>query len=657
VKLKKLRLKNFKGLRDYTLTPGGEDLEVYGQNASGKTTLFDSFCWLLFGKDSLNRSDFDLKFIHPDGTVEHNLEHEVTAVLDLDGEEITLAKRLTEKWTRKRRAAAKEFTGHETQHFIDGVPVNQRDYQARIAQIAPEETFRLLTNPRHFSEHLKWQDRRRILLDVCGDLSDADVIGNSDGLEKLPDILGKRTLDEHRKVIAARKVEVNRELQDIPVRISELTGTLPAEGADPKTVKSVLAQLRSQRAEKEAERTRIQTGGETAKLQKELAEVEAKLIKVENRRRLAIEDLLAGKRREKQELIAKNDELQRKAQGNDRTIVSNKAAITMGEKEIAALRDEWVKVDAEQFAFEPTCTCPTCGQALPEAQVEAAREKALADFNESKSKRLSKISADGKAFKAELERLAAENAKLEAESKALFEQAQPITERLRRLRTLEAEIQAALLNPPPTAPDEEEIALTNRQTEIEQALSELEIGNHDAVVEAIAALDELDASIREREAEYARITTAESTRARIDQLKRQEKDLSAEYERLEYEQNLTDRFVTAKVSMLEEKINSRFKLARFQLFEQQINGGIAECCEVTVNGVPYSSMNNAARINAGLDIIQTLSEHYGITAPIFVDNAESVNDLYRTTSQQIRLYVSDDETLTIKESTNDRQAA
>jgi len=167
----------------------------------------------------------------------------------------------------------------------------------------------------------------------------------------------------------------------------------------------------------------------------------------------------------------------------------------------------------------------------------------------------------------------------------------------------------------------------------------------------------LDASIREREAEYARITTAESTRARIDQLKRQEKDLSAEYERLEYEQNLTDRFVTAKVSMLEEKINSRFKLARFQLFEQQINGGIAECCEVTVNGVPYSSMNNAARINAGLDIIQTLSEHYGITAPIFVDNAESVNDLYRTTSQQIRLYVSDDETLTIKESTNDRQAA
>jgi DNA repair exonuclease SbcCD ATPase subunit len=655
VKLKKLRLKNFKGLRDFSLEPNGENISVSGQNETGKTTLADGFLWLLTGKDSLGQADFDIKTRDP-ATEEpiHGLDHAVEGVFDLDGRETTLRKVYAEKWVKKRGAAEKEFSGHTTDYFIDDVPRSKKEFHAAVAAIAEEPLFRLLTNPRHFMS-LHWQERRRMLLDVCGDVSDVDVIASDPALAPLPEILNGRTLDDHRKVLAARRAKINQELQDIPVRISEVeNGMADVAGLDPKTLSGRKAHLKSDKNKFLEELQRIKSGGEIAHLTKELAEVEAKLIRVESKGRLAVEDVLSGKRKEKQELLNKNEALQRKAKSNDRLIENHKTAIAEKQQIMERLRAEWIEIDGRKFVYEPTCTCPTCGQSLPEEQVVAARERALADFNEQKSKHLAKISANGKAFKAEIERLTAEITKLEGESKALFEQAEPIAQ---KLRTLEIEISSALLNPPPVEPDKEEIALTARKAEIEQALSELEIGNHDAVSEVEAAIAELDNEIREREAEYARITTAESTRARIDQLKWQEKDLSAEYERLEYEQNLTDRFVTAKVSMLEEKINSRFKLARFQLFEQQINGGIAECCEVTVNGVPYSSMNNAARINAGLDIIQTLSEHYGITAPIFVDNAESVNDLYRTTSQQIRLYVSDDETLTIKESTNDRQAA
>ena len=103
---------------------------------------------------------------------------------------------------------------------------------------------------------------------------------------------------------------------------------------------------------------------------------------------------------------------------------------------------------------------------------------------------------------------------------------------------------------------------------------------------------------------------------------------------------LTEEFIRTKVRLLEEKINSKFKLARFKLFEVQVNGALAETAETMYNGVPYSNLNNGARLNIGLDIINTLAEHYGFEAPIFVDNAEAVTQLIPTTGQQIRLIVS-----------------
>ena len=140
----------------------------------------------------------------------------------------------------------------------------------------------------------------------------------------------------------------------------------------------------------------------------------------------------------------------------------------------------------------------------------------------------------------------------------------------------------------------------------------------------------------------------EKSRIRILELEVQEKELAAEFERLEAELFLIEKFIIKKVEMLEGQINSRFKLARFKLFETQINEGIKECCEVLYNGVPYNhGLNSGARINVGLDIIQTLSDYYGFQAPVFVDNRESINDLFPISSQVISLVVSNDKALTI----------
>src|SRR5690606_571202 len=137
--------------------------------------------------------------------------------------------------------------------------------------------------------------------------------------------------------------------------------------------------------------------------------------------------------------------------------------------------------------------------------------------------------------------------------------------------------------------------------------------------------------------------------ARIEELREQEKVLAVEFERLERELFLLDEFTRAKVDLLENRINSKFRLARFKLFKEQLNGGLEETCEVMVEGVPYNSLNNAARHNVGLDIIATLSEHYGIAAPIFLDNAESITRPLETPGQQIRLIVSaNDKTLRVE---------
>src|SRR5690606_38662753 len=223
MKILNLRLKNFKGIRNFELNTQEKDVNVFGDNAAGKTTLADAFMWLLFNKDSLNRSDFEIKTLGPDGEPEHGLEHAVEAILELDdGQQIALKKVFQEKWQKKRGSATAEFTGHTTDHFIDGVPVQKKEYNAKIAEIADEQIFRLLTDPRYFNEVLHWTDRRKLLLEVCGDVSDAEVLASNKDLSGLSDILGNRTIEQHRKVIQARRTEIKKELDKISVSIDEV---------------------------------------------------------------------------------------------------------------------------------------------------------------------------------------------------------------------------------------------------------------------------------------------------------------------------------------------------------------------------------------------------------------------------------------------------
>lgn len=634
MRLTRLTLRNFKGISEFILDAQGENVTVYGDNAAGKTTLFDAFTWLLFDKDSQNRKDFAIKTLDAAGQVMHGLEHEVEGVFEIGSRTLTLRKIYTEKWTKKRGSATAEFTGHETNHFVDGVPVTKGEYAARVAEIADESVFRLLTDPAYFNEQLHWQERRRILLQVCGDVSDEDVIASDPQLGRLPEILRGRKLDDHRKVISARRAEINRELQQIPVRISEVQRGLPdVSGLDRAALKVDVAGLRVQRRNAEQERVRLEAGGEVAAKTVRLREVEAELLEIERGARAEADRQAQQVRQELARIADQVGAVDLEIKGKRREIESNSAGIARLETLMTEYRAEWTHVDGQQFVFEQDHNCPACGQALPAERLEEAREKALAVFNCDKARQLQDITERGKRAKAEAETLRQQNERLAQEIAGL------------ETRRAELDAEKAAVPAPTAAPDlTADLSYRAKLKEkeaIEATITQLRTSGAEVVAQVARRIEQLDGQIRALETSLAALDQHERGLARIEELKAQERTLAAEFEDLEHQVYLTEQFIRIKVQLLESRINSRFKLARFKLFEQQVNGGISEVCETTFDGVPYGAgLNNGARINVGLDICNTLAEHYGIMAPIWVDNAEAVTRLIPTLGQLVKLVVS-----------------
>lgn len=621
MKLMKLTLKNFKGIKDFTLETNGKNVNVFGDNSTGKTTIFDAFTWLLYDKDSKNKKDFEVKTLDGSGKHIHNLDHEVEGIFEVnDGKQITLKKVFAEKWTKKRGSATEEFTGHTTDYFVDGVPVKKNEYDGKIAEIADEEIFKLLTNPTYFNEHIHWQERRRILLEICGDITDDEVIASDPSLSKLPEILLGRKLEDHRKVIAANRAEINKELEKIPVRIDETHRSLPdiTISADPNKAQ----ELKKTIQEKQQELARIENGGELAERKKQYREVEAEIMRLQTEYKKEIETQVEAKLKEIKSLQDKSFELQQKTK-----VANPDPYISALENSIGQLRQKWFEIDSQEFT--DSGICPTCKQPLPPEQIEETKTS----FNFVKAEKLEQISAEGKE----------KNALLEKEKAAFNERIKQAGKAKEELKKVEDAI-GVLKNGIDSLRLETYFTpeLTQKKQDLEQAIANLESGNIETKEKIQQEIQTLQNELDEIERAKARKEQYDAGMKRIEELKEQEKELAKAFEKLESEMYLTEQFIRTKVNLLESKINSRFKLARFKLFDQQINGGLSEVCEALFNGVPYSGgLNNAARINVGLDIINTLSEHYGFTAPIFIDNAEAVTQLIDTRGQQIRLIVSE----------------
>ena len=625
MKLTKLELLNFKGLKSFTINLNG-DVVIRGDNATGKTTVFDSVCWLLFGKDSLDRADFEIKTLDG-GEPIHKVNHEVTGTFTLDeGGTVELKRVYREKYSSPRGGEV-TMTGHTTDYFVDGVPKKEKEYKEMVSSLVDESIFKLITNPLYFNETYSWQNRRKLLLEMCGDISDEDVIASHDELRRLAGLLEGRTVDDHRKVVAAKKTAINKELDIIPVRIDEAMRNKPEITSDKAKLIRDIETLSAGIDEVEKQKAIIQNGFSSTEKESKIRDINRQL---EAQRSKVLSDYHKQKQHLRGEYEASLTKLKMVEVDRDRCADRRDELnkdIEREFKRIATLQSEFDMFNAQQFNKE---SCPTCGQALP-ADKQAVLE---AEFNTNKSKKLeewkglieSAVKLKGN-YEEQQEIMASKIDSLTTEA-SQYNDAYNV-----KFKEYEAYSEPNLEDDPVYA-------------DLKAQLFLLEIDDEPgADTEELTKLDEELSSMKSKksdlETELNKFKLIDDINHRILELENQQQKLVAEKNALDEASFLMDEFIKAKVNMLEENINSRFKLARFKMFNVMLNGNIEECCETTYKGVPYRSMNNAARINVGLDIINALTSYYKVNAPVFIDNAEAVTEFVPVNSQTIKLIVDE----------------
>ena len=673
ITIKEMIVRNFKGISNFELVAKGNNLDVRGDNGTGKTSLYDAFLWCLFGKNSQDQSDtkFDWKPLDQDGNERHRLETFVNVEFDIDGVAKVFSRTITEKWTKKRGSIVDTFDGHTTAYHIDGLKVTQKDYKAEIEALGGESLFQMLTKVNYFAEVMKSDDRRKILLEMAGDVSESDVIASNKELAKLPDILDGKSVEERTALVKQAMKQVNKDIKELPGRIDEAQRSLPdIEELDKQELSTRKLSLQADLSRAQDELAAAKTNQLGTELKARRAELKAKFAEAERLYALDEAKKSADALALEQDKLNQMRESHLRVESERHEAMSNlrkaKDGRESAENEIRKLekwnedaRAEFDKLQAETFPEfnEHRLTCPVCGQNYGEekmAEIKAKYEREKAGFNEMKSDKLKDIRSQGKKNVAEIKLLKSDieegsdyikelELKIKELDSLLEIKSKDIAEQASRIKDLTKEAPTFRTTP-------EAKALIEEGEKINAKLESLDRDQEAVVLEAEAKVGAILAEINDVNDLLYRFELHAKQQERVDELIAKEQSLGLKFGELEQQLMVLEEYVRTKVSLLTDTINGKFRIVKFKLFDTAINGGLIECCEPTVGGANYSTgLNNAARINAGLDIINALMSHYDLHLPLFVDNAESVNELIEVDTQVITLSVSQDKKLTVKE--------
>lgn len=644
--LKELRLNNFKGIKEKEIE-FTDKTNISGDNATGKSTVFDAYSWLLWGKDSFNRKDYEIKPYDENNEVIHNLESSVEGVFEVDDKPITFKRVYKEVWSKKRGSNDDTFTGHTTDFYINDVPKKKKEYEEKISELVTEDEFNLLSNPKYFNDILDKKERRKILLSLVDDVSLDDVIATNKDLKNLD--LKNYTIDELQAMAKSSNKKINDKLKEIPARIDELEATKTTEDfseleKEKEEVRKAIEDLDKKLAgtnnvseELQAKYDRI------ADIKKSIASIKSDF-EDENKK---VYDSCRSEISELDRVItAANFEIDNTksrvedANKNIKYCEDEKEKVA---KTINELRKKWHEIKREEF--DGDFTCPVCGKDFDPEK----KEELIKNFNLDKSRKLESLVKKGEAHKEEFDAIKErikqyqeDIKKFEEKIKKLVESKEEKEKSLENYKKKLEEIKEIEL---PQASKDEVVNLENQINDIEKEIASVGQVDNTGVIEQKAAYNE---KLEDINSKLSLKGLNAQLEAKIDQYMEDEKKLSREFEENQRILYLCEEYIRAYTELVSEKVNNLFTFVKFKLFDTQINGGVIETAEATYNGVPYGSLNTAAQINAGLDVINSLSNHYDKQIPIFVDNAESVNDLMDTDSQLITLTVSKFKSLRIE---------
>lgn len=681
IKLLKMHIQNFKGCKDREISFGDKTV-IGGVNASGKTTVFDAFTWLLFGKDSLGKSSFDIRPKDKAGNMINNVEISVEATICFGEDEYVLKKVQKQIWRKKRGTNITEFQGNVNEFEINGYPKSEKEFKEFVYAEIDENVFNLVTNPNAFNA-LPWKEQREALMKFVGDFSNVEIAQQfGERFQKLIPELKIASTDDILKKYTKAKNTLNKDMVEIPARIDEISKQLVTADVGALEVEKSAKEVALKKVEDEI------TGGadklETINdLRKQVMDKKIALSEIQNTANEKLE-------KERTDHRVKFDEVQKvffavqdqmKQLERERTEYTNER--DRCEREKNRLIEEWRKGKKSEFAEyvapapyvapeplkESDLICPTCGQDLPEevkqkrianyeakcrhekaayeAQCEAYKkkyEKNKEDFQTKKDRELKRITEAGQkaadAVRANQKLIDERNNVLES-LRSKFDAAKSEYDSMKEAFDAIPAVADVSENPAYVKTKEEIVAIENQIEELSKESS----GKAELEAKKTVLKDEI-AEIE------AKIKAADNTKvnARIAELEEEQKAVGQKIAEQEQMIDLTEDFIRVKMDQISNAINDKFQIVSFRLFEDQINGGLKETCECTVNGVPFSSLNNGHRVIAGLDIIRSLSELYGVSAPVFIDNSEAVNaeNFPEMDAQMIHLVVTDDKELKVE---------
>lgn len=672
--LKSLHLENFKGIRNLDVKFSNKT-KVKGQNAAGKTTIFDAFTWLLFNKNSAGEEKFNVRPLDKDGHRIDNVEIKVVGVIDVDGKEVELSKVQKQNWVKKRGTDTVTLQGNVNSFEIDSYPKSEAEFKAYVSGLAQsEEMFKMLTNPQYFSS-LKWKDQRDILMKLVAEVSDAELAKTDSKYAPLINELEKASsTDDIRAKFSKALSEWRKKQSEIPVRIDEAEKSkIDVDVAEQELAKVDLVRRIAECGKKmeNAGSTLGDLRSKEMQLQFDMSGIAQTMNRELSNRRSNIDADLCGCKNEM-------DHFKATISLKEKQIADNAKAIADADAERKKLGEQYNAEKAKAFDETPylfdeskwvfdesTTICSLCGQKLPadkieqlKADFESRKEKAKAGaeeklkaerfkFDTDKKIELNRLITLGNEKKDLITELTKKNADLNTEIDDLKKQEQDAIAKKEELSKQLSELPEEA----DYSQNEEYVKLKVEHDKVFAKIEKLESEGADSVVDELKAeKSDLQAQLNEVNAIIAKASMNVEIDERIAQLQAEQKEIGQKVADQEQMLYLLEEFIRFKLDKVSESINSHFKTVNFKLFEMQLNGGMKDCCECTVNGVPYSTLNSGHRIVAGLDIIRSLSEMYGVSCPIFVDNAESLNEFNvpDMDAQLILLSVSEDKQLKVE---------
>jgi len=629
--IKELYLRNFKGAKDVRIDFNPiSQTTIKGDNGTGKTTIFDAFNFLLWGKNSHNETSFDIKTLDKQGN-SSNVEHEVTGVLLVNGTEITLKRIYTEKWTKKRGSETREMTGHDTSFFINDVPKSLAEYKTKVDEIINPSFARMITDPLFFNTQIGWKERREILSQIAGiseneaELIDTIATAKNDLQEVIAILNEGKTLAEKKAEIGAKKSKLKEELNQIPSRLDEVDRQRPAElnWTELESQKSILAK---QVTEKKETITNLQNSQQTEfekvrKSQQEKFDLQKQYDAEKNRIELSLNadrnEAVRNKSIQDQNIKSLNNQktdLETEKTGKNTQIEALRKSVDL-------LREQWKALNATPIETSETVqeNCPTCGHRLDESKIENAKAKIIEKANKKRQDDLKALEDVAKQKNSEIQNLQGQISGIDFKITQINEQL--------------ASTQQIII------PDVKQFVKSELLIELESKIESFIIPQAQTidVSDLNQSIDALNEQIKEIDLQLANKDKIEASNKRIAELQSQQQTLSQEIANLEKIDLCIDDFNKSKMEIVENRVNNLFQVVKFKMFEKQINGGENQTCVCVVDGVPFNSLNTAMKINAGLDITNTLQSYYATFAPVFIDNRESITQIVPMNCQVVNL--------------------